>query len=199
MHEAERAFRRDERAAISDFAEAVRNEDIARLLRAADKNETLGTWTKALRVVSRLPGTSPMFRRSFLQVWLEHGDAMRQQVHCENRGDLALLDALHVLLPPYIGPGLTLFRGERACNRRYRRYGPSWTSDSDVAKAFALDAHRYAQDDGVVLATEAPAQAIISAPFQIDNSYCEAEYVVDRRLLKRVHVIDRLPRDQANG
>jgi hypothetical protein len=60
-------------------------------------------------------------------------------------------------------------------------------------KAFALDSHRYAQDDGVVLATEAPAEAIISALFQIDDSYCEAEYVLDCRVLKRVHVVDPLP------
>jgi hypothetical protein len=45
----------------------------------------------------------------------------------------------------------------------------------------------------VLLETLAPAEAIICAPALLDDRYGEKEYIVDRRRLTFVNVIDRFP------
>jgi hypothetical protein len=86
---------------------------------------------------------------------------------------------------------LSLFRGESAWNRRRRTYGMSWSNDREVASCFAEDTARMG-GDSVVLRTLAPAEAIICAPHI--RGACrpaEAEYIVDRRKLSAVTVVDR--------
>jgi len=45
----------------------------------------------------------------------------------------------------------------------------------------------------VILETAAPPEAVICAPFLIDNRYGEDEYIVDRRHLGTVRVVARFP------
>jgi hypothetical protein len=46
-----------------------------------------------------------------------------------------------------------------------------------------------------VLETYAPHDAIICAPGLLNNSYGEDEFIVDRRRLKRVDVLERFPKE----
>jgi hypothetical protein len=54
--------------------------------------------------------------------------------------------------------------------------------------------YRIGTGGSVVLETLAPPNAIICAPALLDDRYAEEEYIVDRRRLTLVKVIDRFPR-----
>jgi hypothetical protein len=98
------------------------------------------------------------------------------------------------VLPPYKGPAITLYRGDGARNRQRRTYGLSWTSNPDVAEAFAKGLYRNSMGGSVILQADVPAEAIIChvAADADHDRYDEAEYLVDRRRLGRVKVIERL-------
>jgi hypothetical protein len=128
------------------------------------------------------------FRRHCLSIWLRHGDGFRSDI----TNDFLLIKLLHVLLPPYKGPALTLFRGETFWNRCRRTYGMAWTTNIEVARDYAGDKQRRSPSGSVVLSTCAPAAAIICAPKLIDNRYGEDEILVDRRKLHHVAVVTRI-------
>jgi hypothetical protein len=122
-----------------------------------------------------------------------------------------------ILLPPYDGPAVHLFRGAWAGERRRRSYGLCWTTDKAEAEWHA--AHKQQWPRGcVVLETLAPAAAIIcavqygepltlekiarqfpgtpasAAQELIDNHQDfshEREHIVDRRHLNAVSVARR--------
>jgi hypothetical protein len=113
--------------------------------------------------------------------------------HLEVGDDLLLIRALRVVLPPYRGPTVTLFRGDGARNCRRRTYGLSWTSELAVAEDFANREWRTTEGGSVVLETLAPPDAILCAPGLHDDRYGENEYLIDRRRLGRVTVLQRFP------
>jgi hypothetical protein len=81
--------------------------------------------------------TFPLSLRAlFARCWVRYGDGWRKDVN----DDLLVLDVLRCLLPPYEGPGLTLYRGDSAFNRRRRTYGMSWSASRGVAADFAQKA-----------------------------------------------------------
>jgi hypothetical protein len=104
--------------------------------------------------------------------------------------DTVLIDALWVLMPPYVGGARRLYRGEIASNLRDRTYGMSWTGKLDIASGFAEGA-RIAPGGSAVISCVAPPDAIISALASDDSG--ESEYLVDRRRLRRIRVIKRYP------
>jgi hypothetical protein len=110
-----------------------------------------------------------------------------------------LADALRVLLPAYAGPGLTLYRGDSCYNRRCRSYGLSWSSERECAASFAQDLWQTFDGGSVLLCTDAPAMSIICAPHRLGDDYGEAEYLVDRRRLGAVHVLQRYPQKPPTG
>ena len=116
-----------------------------------------------------------------------YGDGWRSKVN----DDLLVVDVLRCLLPPYKGPGLTLYRGDSAFNRRRRTYGMSWSASRSVAADFAQRNRRLYSDGSVLLEAEAPPDAIVFAPALHVNDYAEDEYVVDRRRLRNVRVLER--------
>ena len=119
------------------------------------------------------------------------GDHVRQDVN----NDLALADALRVLLPPHLGPAVTLYRGESAWNRRRRKYGLSWSATAEVARQYASSGtYRTFAGGAVLLETFARPEAIICAPLMHDDRYSEQEYLVDRRRLRAVMVLERYSR-----
>jgi hypothetical protein len=98
-------------------------------------------------------------------------------------------DALRLLLPVYQGLGLRLFRGESFFNRRRRSHGLSWSDDSEVARSYAESGVcRTANGGSILLAVDAPAEAIICAHA---IRFGEREFLVDRRCLKGISVVGR--------
>ena len=183
--------REEECEAVKSFVEGARSGDSDELFRAISRLDNSSTgWRKAFLKVSRIQSVPASLKTLFLQVFIERGDHMRQEV----ADDLLYLNGLRSLLPPYDGSPVTLYRGEAMVNRRYRTYGQSWTSSMEVARFHAeTSLTRVWLGGNVLLRTEAPPEAIISAPGQIDNRFKEDEFVVDRRLLKEVDVEERFP------
>lgn len=183
--------KRQERNAIDAFVSALPLDDGGETaMRAFDALFEFGAAPWGL-IFKRVQGVdaSPAFREQFLQSWVVCGDAIRND--CQ--GDLDLTKGLRCLLPVYSGSGMTLYRGDGFESRRTRRYGMSWTSDKEVARDFAQGKARLCIGGGVLLETVAPPEAIICAPALLNNGYEEDEYIVDRRFLGGVRVIERYP------
>lgn len=152
-----------------------------------------GGWVGVMRAVSRQPSVPRVTREFFLRVFIKWGDHLRQEC-----SDLVLADGLRMLLPKYKGPAIHLYRGEGFPNRRQRTYGLSWSASADVARCHAEKTLcRSSLGGSVLLETIAPADAVISRVPATKDHYREEEYVVDRRRLTSVKVIERfahLPR-----
>jgi len=149
-----------------------------------------GGWQRVLKK-GRKCSIHPGFPTSFLSFWEEHGALARESVN----DDIVLIDLLHIFLPPYTGRSVELFRGETALNRRKQTYGMSWSADRKAAAFFATQDERCCHPGGsVLLRTVAPASAILGAPHVLGARYsAEAEYIVDRRRLSGVTVLERFP------
>ncbi len=181
--------RRRSQAAAASFISAIRSADGPALLASTGAMQhTFDGWSLGLGAAGKLTGVTDASRRVFLDFWVEVGDSIRN----ESPGDLVLIRALRALLPPYRGVGLRLYRGEGARNRRRRTYGMSWSASKTVAYEFASLNRRFYQGGTYVLESEVPADAIICAPsVEGGENGNEHEYVVDRRFLGRVRVLER--------
>jgi hypothetical protein len=94
------------------------------------------------------------------------------------------------------GPARRLYRGESFGNRCRRTYGLSWTEDATVARSFAVNL-RSCRGRTVVLQAEVEAPPITSAVrdgTELHRAEVEGEYLVDRRRLGLVQVIERFSR-----
>jgi len=187
--------RRQVKSAIRAIIDGVAQEDLGLLLSGFEGYRYLasysGGWKGVLRSISNLPPVSDRFRAEFVDQWTYRGDTIRSAIF----DDLALVGFLRLLLPPYAGPDRRLYRGDSAFNRRHRTYGVSWTDDLTVARAFAELNLRFYELGTVVLEADVSASAIVSAPVEhaADHGFGdEREYVVDRRGVRTVRVIERI-------
>jgi hypothetical protein len=180
---------RDERDAIAAFVDATMRSDMAAITDLLEPIETAYEgWKRVFRRLARSDWKAkPEARRAWLRFYMNSGDHIRLEVG----EDLLLIRALRILLPPYRGRAMTLFRGEGARNRRHRTYGLSWTNRREVAEYHANGYWLHSIGGSVLLRTLAPPDAIICAPHRLDNRYNENEYLVDRRRLDRVTVLQR--------
>lgn len=188
----ERERRRKERATVTEFVEGAQAGDIERFAKALvtlGDSFDRGLWSRAMRAVVgiRCPDD---FREWFLRgPYLRDGDMFRQEID----NDLLWVNALRSLLPIYSGPGLTVYRGEIAWNQWRRTYGSAWTVKEDVARSFALGTMQTCDGGSVLLSAFAPPDAIVCSPALLDDRYGEQEYVIDRRRLIAVRVLERFP------
>jgi hypothetical protein len=176
------------RSVVRDIAQAVRTGNIELFLQSMERLYNHPSFfSTAMRAIAKSPCRSTDFRATALSVWIHYGETWRLEVD----NDLVLADALRVILPPYTGPAITLYRGESARNRKRRTYGLSWTAREEIGRDFANRLCRTSEGGSVLLETIAPAGAIICAPGLIENRYAEHEYVVDRRRLATIRVLKR--------
>jgi hypothetical protein len=185
--------RRKAKQAVRDFVQGAATgnlECMAESFDALDYGECDGGgWACAMRAAGRLMSVPPATQEFFLSIYIQHGDHIRGE-----GDDLALINGLRVLLPKYNGPAMYLYRGESFRNRSRRTYGLSWSANADVARAFAeTDMYRMAGGGSVLLETLSPPDAIICAPALLNDRYAENEFIVDRRRLLTVKVVDRFP------
>ena len=181
--------RRVRREVPRAFAQAIMASDRERLCAAIEELETHCLWPQAIRLCTHLTSVPADMQDALLEVWTHCGDALRGGA----ASDLIWVDALRVLLPPYTGPAVPLFRGEGAWNRRHRSYGMSWSANVGVADYFASRGRSNYQGGTVLLQAEVPPEAIVCAPARLANGYAEDEFIVDRRRLRRVDVLKRYP------
>jgi hypothetical protein len=124
-------------------------------------------------------------RRAFLRLYVRSGDHIR----LETGDDLTLIRGLRVLLPPYTGPAVRLYRGQDALETRRRSYGLSWSSSREVAEGYAQGLLQYCTGGSVLLEALATPDAVLCRIGRTEDRYGEAEYLVDRRRLQRVKVV----------
>jgi hypothetical protein len=140
------------------------------------------------------PPPFPQAKIAFQTAWTAEEGLRLRDVFPPGK-DVILLDVLAKMLPGYSGPPIELFRGERGSNHEARTYGPSWTSKRNVAEMFARGLNCCPQTGGVLLRTEAPANAVLAPPNDHSHYLGELEYVVDRRALNWIEVLESfLPR-----
>ena len=173
--------------AVRSFIQAVRDGNPAECWEAWKYATHRGVATSAMRAASRLSEVSRAVQNMFLEHWILQGDTIR----CLVNDDLVLMDGLRKLLPRYRGPGRKLYRGDAALNLRRRQYGLSWSADKDVARHFAQGTWQMLEGGSVLLEVDAPVRAIISTDALVAENHDEAEYVVDRRQLRSVRVVER--------
>jgi hypothetical protein len=125
------------------------------------------------------PVIDAQMRVAFHLQWTVRGFRIRESVD----DDVLLAAALRRLLPPYEGPGLTLYRGEQAARVSRGEVGFGWTQDRAVAEMFAAGLCTTYPGGGVLLETAAPADAIIAAPGAHSSYLGEREFVVDPQRL----------------
>lgn len=183
---------REARTALKNFVDGAAAGDPRQMFSAFSSldygEHDGGGWRRAFARVSRLRSVPDVTRQFFRKVYLDYGDHIRQ----ETGDDLVFTDGLRALLPPYKGPAIRLYRGETAHNRRHRTYGLSWTALEDVARSYAATGfHRTSKGGSVLLSTLARSRAIIHAVETDGDRYQEREYIVDRRDLGRVEVVER--------
>lgn len=137
--------------------------------------------------LAQVPSVKDSIRHAFHSAWTNQGLWIRECFSI----DPVLAPALANLLPGYGGPPRRLYRGERWSNHEYRTYGFSWTSERKVAEMFARGLNCPADEGGVLLVTNAPANAILAPPNDHSRQIGEFEYIVDRRRLTEIEVAER--------
>jgi hypothetical protein len=189
----QRRREREHRKIITAFVDATRRGDrvaLADLIGQIDY--AYDGWKRVFQRLARLERIKPDMRDAWLTIYIHSGEHIR----CEVGDDLLLIRALRVLLPPYRGRAVTLYRGGSFYNRCRRTYGLSWTRECEVAEGFANGDWRRCVGGSVLLQTLAPPDAIICAPHRLNNRYGEDEYLVDRRRLGLVTVLRRFAQEQ---
>ena len=177
---------------VREFVQGAVTGSPERMLACFDEiemgiGEPSGGWVGVMRAVSRQPSVPRVTREFFLRVFIKWGDHLRQEC-----SDLVLADGLRMLLPKYGGSAKRLYRGESFSNRRRRTYGLSWSASADVARCHAEKRESRSSPGGsLLLETMAPADSIISRVPATTDHYHEEEYVVDRRRLTSVGVLER--------
>lgn len=186
-----------QRQLARDLVDAVRASDVERFADALDAlDHEDDAFTRAMRDVAKLPRPSAEFQSWCFQLWLRSGDHLRALTNGAN----VLAAGLRVLLPPYTGPALTIYRGDSWFNRCRRTYGLSWTTSIEVARHFASDTvWRTCVGGSVLLETMAPADAIVCVPGLTDDRYAEQEVVVEPRRLGKVNVVERFEQRSIDG
>jgi hypothetical protein len=127
--------------------------------------------------IGRRGTVHPTVRERLVAFWVNYGEDLR--------AELSRAEAIRftkAVFEPYRGKALTLFRGE---NQQWARQAPSisWTSDLDVARAFAGRNAQHHRSGGVVLTAWVPAERII-ADLAAHGYADEGEYLVDTRRLR---------------
>jgi hypothetical protein len=174
-----------ERETVRDVARAVATDDLDLLFDAFVRLHRDLLWPWAFRALVR-QGERPSHRIQieFVNIYSTFGIGVSRQLLTDREA----VSALRLLLPPYVGPDMELYRGECAHNHRLGAYGLSWTPDRGVAYGHAVCSWQALPGGAVLLSADVPAAAIISAPVLLDDApslaKVEKQYICDRRKLR---------------
>ncbi len=113
---------------------------------------------------------------------------MREQLN----DDKALVILLRLWLPSYVGPAITLFRGENLDRLLCNHVGLCWTPVIETARMFA-EGLNAVNSGGVLLRCDVDSTAIIAGPSAHSLYLNEMEYTVDPSLLTNVRVVEQYP------
>lgn len=145
-------------------------------------------WRQFVRELQVLRPFSPEVAARFHVQWHVCHHRLRELVG----DDGALLDALPVWLPPYVGGGITLYRGENSDRFDQGKLGWAWSTQRETATMFASGLNAVGSG-GMLLRAEVDASAIIAGPSTHSMHIDEFEFTVDPRKVRLVNVIARFP------
>jgi hypothetical protein len=151
---------------------------VAHLMKAIERNDwrrvydnmtaDMFPWAMALSQLAKLQDVPAEIQETFQSAWIE-----TKTVPAQVNNHRLVCAALRVMLPPYTGPAVRLFRGAGFNEHRKRQYSLSWTEDYATAERFARD-YSVMHSGSVILETVAPPAAII-AKVKYPEPYTEAE------------------------
>jgi hypothetical protein len=166
------------------FAEIIRTRDDHGIWAAMEAMDRLNCWPAALAHVAHEAQDYAAIRENLLWFWIGCGFRIASSL----KNELPILvDALRQALPPYIGPGDILYRGELAARHEAKIYGIAWSTNRAIAQMYA-DRRMPDEGEGVILCIDAPA-AMIVADVQAASWLNERECIVDPRLVRSVEVV----------
>jgi hypothetical protein len=187
------------RQALREFVEGAAAGDASRILSSFDHldyGDIHGAgWVSAMRAIARLGSVPARTQEVFLRAYVRSGDHIRQ----ETANDLVLIKGLRILLLPYVGPSVSLYRAQNAPKPRARLYGLSWSTSREVAESYIEWRWRRATGGSILLHTFAPPEAIICRVEGDEDVYRQEEYLVDRRRLHRVKRLAKYPPRQTHS
>lgn len=167
------------------ISNAMNPTDIKSLL---DEIYNNGSWLEfSQRCIRHRPYIIEL-QKSFHSFWIEKGHRIRSQVN----DDKQLLRVLRILLPPYIGEGLWIYRGENLARFEAQKIGFCWTAREDIAKMFASGLNAY-KTGGVLLKAWASPAAIISGTHGHSKYLGEDEITVDGFSVENLQVLLTFP------
>lgn len=133
----------------------------------------------------------PWGDEDFGTYWIVAGHRIREQID----DDQLLVRFLRVVLPPYCGEALTLYRGESRERFLGNRIGLAWTTSKATAEMFASGLNSIG--GGVVLRALFNATDIITAPNAHSRYLGEHQYTVDPSSARSLEVLAEFPSNAA--
>lgn len=130
----------------------------------------------------------PALPHKFHNYWTVAGHHIRAQIDDEK----VLISLLRLILPPYVGPSRTLYRGENLDRWTSRRIGVCWTENADTARMFGRGLNATGAG-GVLLQCRASDSAIIAGPSDHSLYLGESEYTLDLSKTSQIEAIEQYP------
>ncbi|HLJ87089.1 MAG TPA: hypothetical protein VKZ53_09710 [Candidatus Angelobacter sp.] len=171
----------DKPQTLKRFIESLQSRDKDGLEAAIRALNRHNYWRESLAQLRTVQNRNGQLGNALLSFWITYGSYSIPRALKEDL--VHLIDTFKFLLPPYTGPGLTLYRGELEARHKTSTYGISWTPKVDVARMFA-NRRQPDEGQGVTLKMDAAPTMIIAALTQHSQhtSYLgEDEYLVDPR------------------
>lgn len=147
-----------------------------------------GRWRSVAEHTIRLGQFSLAHSDDFGTYWIEAGHRLREQIS----DDVLLIRFLRLALPPYIGTGMALYRGENLSRWKAGAIGLAWSARIDVARMFASGLNSF-DSGGVLLTAIFPSVAIVSGPNSHSKYLGEDQFTVDPRHAENMQVLEHFP------
>lgn len=175
-----------DRSWVKAAFKAAKSSNGLALIEALSQCEMRGTLAVTFRQMARLVAVDPSIQRRVASWWQENG----YRTDCTKNSDPKIIQGIRVLLPPYVGPEVRVFRGQEFPQLRMRNIGLWWTNRISVAEAYANDPCRNSGRASVILeATVQPSDIIFSASTtRYSNQYDVTEYMIDSRIIPIIRV-----------
>jgi hypothetical protein len=153
-----------------------------------DYIQSRNRWPELIKTIKNSEPASLAIKESFHLMWIETGSFIREKIN----NDVILTELLTLLLPPYDGGNLVLYRGENKVRFDEGRIGFCWTKDISIAEMFGSGLNAF-KSPGLLLRAEAPACSIITGPNNHSIYLGEKEFTVNPSLLASITVITIYP------
>ena len=169
-----------------EIPDTPRTPDV--LQKMFERTTTENLWRQKAGELLATGEFDPAFRHQFHTYWTVAGHHIRAHID----DDRVLISLLRLILPPYVGPSRTLYRGENLDRWNSRRIGLCWSDKIETARMFGrgLNATRAG---GVLLQWQASSDAIIAGPSAHSLYVGESEYTLDLTETSEIEAIEHYP------